>query len=1346
MKAQVFYFIIFLLCWFFILWGLNKLIVKKLSYDIDKRYLHFRLFLAGLIVSFIVGNAATSSYALLLVDKIINSRIITNILNRILPNRAFELLYMLLCILGLNLIYVLVFIVTITITRLAFTRKNSYIEYEHCFGAERLFHAPWYIVNKFYSEKNGKIVLKSNGFILGIWVKGMKVVPAALWIGEIILLYFSILWGSEAWNERVLLISKSTYLIPMVAFLLIEQLQLFLEAPEDSEVGTFGSVDIKAKMIGDISTLTYSYVTKLGDSNMLLYWETGKGKGGEQQGYSGNDVGNQQLSDCDHPGILAVIINQLRASGIHQNPNYQNAVISMLNGSNITVRDYFDGEFLIYLCAYLNHFLAQGKSVLFLCHKKEDVAAVKTALLHKMEQLNNLDNVWNIASMEELNPIDHFSALICTFEELINSNINSDYKKLTNDLFFTVVVDSNLFLQQNNIRLGMIFSKLNSINGIKQYAFIADEDDSAVTAKIQVFIKSSNKIESYNNDYRLPRTDIMIWKNESIYKPQLKLRIGQYLSPHLGTALPIALIAVKYDLPQINIVSHPSYGDSYFFGDARKGNSNDINKYLETSELETSEYNLKSIIRYSPSEAVSANDLKMLIIYDTDYNFFNALWRWMKYGGSAGTLIHVVSPFYMMREYFSANFRKRELLMSNNEFTAIIPKETATKHSRLAMLLTELADHGMTEYELMAISKKYNWSYSNVADILYDALLTVLPSNEVHNIYEHFRFEPYPHFSANPVGYVYDTTVKLKDDNVINKQKGQIALAKMSFTNHRIVELPVLGGNLLNYYLPDQLAVISGDFYTVTSVGDGIVYMSNAAPNDIPDYYPVSGFYLSDYHIIDPCTDFRLVDINVSEASAIRTIYGYASCSCGNDLFNHENYSFHKFSGKDKLGISMEANHVAILEINILRDTFSSTETAEKAISLLCVVLSGMFKTLFPNTWQNLFAIPGTSLNDNVPKHILDNTDDLSFNDAVRALIPAISIKYRQSDDPASEKERKEKRERFISLYIVEFSCVEYGMVQSIRENFSSILDKAYKYLSWYAASNNVTESEKTESDIMKGTYLHFGAPSYPEIFAPEDLLIALQKIMRNTEPAPVIEPEHVEYVPQLKDSKYYCSFCNKEILFAWQLSDGRCMCLHCHDHQKTQRDEIESLYRDTVAALERFYRGVEFRKDIHVRFQSADAIRKAAGGIDNGRIVGFYNHSKQQLWIEARGPSVAMTSTIIHELTHSWQHDNLPLKELKKSLPKATAQKQITLLLEGHAVYIEIEAMRERGERTYSERLEKKYLNRRDVYGYGYKFVSEYIKSKITQGSHVTPFVAMQELVNDVIGKKVVVPCPKDI
>ncbi len=1335
MKIRILYFLVFLFVWYLVFSGLNSLITRKLSYGIEKRYLHIRLIVAGVLFALITANAAISTYAILLVDRIINAPFLAPFLNMILPNRSYELIYIVLCNLGLNLVYAIALIIVFWITRIIFRRKYRYIEYRHCIGSERVVHWPWHIVNKFYKDENGKYTLTSQGFFTGIWVKGMKYVFALIWFAEFAVLYYSILWGSERWNEALLSVSKSVYLLPMLAFFLVEQVQLFLEGPETKEVGTFGTVSIKETMIGNMASLMYRYREIFSESGVLLYSERGRGSGIDRQGLDSNDLGNQQLNDCNEPGVLAVIANQLRESGVWQNPNYQNAIVSLLNGESINVRDSADGEIVIYLCAYLNFYLSQGYSAIVVCADKSETAAVKSAFETNRNSLKGIGSVWTICESDVISTLDHVGLLICTYEELITIDYQKQHEYLASDMFCAIIPNCISLLSHDKIRIETVFSRLKAFPKLSQYIFLSEENNESIRVKIRQYLPEKVSISYYSNDMRVAGTHIMIWKEESFYKPQQVIGIGNAGSPYLGTAFPLALVGARYDLPEINVVPYENRGDTYFFGSARQSNERDIMMYLETG-LE-----LNSIIRYSPTEAMRPHDLKMIIIYDTDFNFFNALWRWFKYAGHNGTIIHVVSPFYMMREYFAANFRRRSLLYSNNEYDALLPNNAVLKRTLLAAVLASLADVGMTEDELMNISKKYGWGYSDVAALLQDAILTVRTRKEFHNIYEHFQFEEEKYFDKNHSGFVHRVRIKLTDTYMIAQQKKQISLARMSFRDNEYTELSVLSGNLWNYYLPRQIVGFKNAYYTVESVDteNGIVHTSPAKPTSVPDYFVVCDYAFADWKLVDNCVDTPVLDCNICEATVSKAIYGYISTINGNNFSKDNHPGVNRLNDHDSEYKVITQKHVPVLELKLLREEFGQSaedrkSTADKAVRLLSVILNGIFRTLFPGTYQNIAAVPDLPIDGALIDHVMHHAFEYSPVEMIRASVPRVNSSEAERDD------------RFARIFIVEFSCVEYGMVKSFYDNITGILNKAYEYLDWYLASNRVSGSgEETDglTQMIKGRYLHYGMDTIPEIFAPEALHSVLRDVLGRTDSETVVEPDEPESVQASDHIKAVCSFCNREIVFAWQLSDGRCMCAHCHDHQKTQKDEIKRLFLETKSMLESHYH-IEFRKDINVRFQSADAIRKAAGGLDNGRIVGFYNHEKRQLWIEARGPSVAVESTIIHELTHGWQHDTLPIKELTATVSKAGGKKRVTLLLEGHAVYVEIEAMREKGETEYARRLENKYKTGTDVYSLGFQIVSEYFRGMENQGSHVNSFVKMQKMVDEIIGKEAEIKWPE--
>jgi hypothetical protein len=211
--------------------------------------------------------------------------------------------------------------------------------------------------------------------------------------------------------------------------------------------------------------------------------------------------------------------------------------------------------------------------------------------------------------------------------------------------------------------------------------------------------------------------------------------------------------------------------------------------------------------------------------------------------------------------------------------------------------------------------------------------------------------------------------------------------------------------------------------------------------------------------------------------------------------------------------------------------------------------------------------------------------------------------------------------------------------------------------------------------------------------------------------------------------------------MYPFAFSDGRKMCADCKDHQLTQQDEIRIMFHDTVQYLKKSYQ-ITLPDNLNVRFQSADAIRRAAGSVVGGRILGFYNAGNRHLWVESRGPRIAMQSTLIHELTHAWQHHNKEFNQrfqrVLRKFPRRERARIRLLLLEGHAVYMEIDAMRRMHEHDYAERMHGISMKRNDEYGEGYRTLRGYIDSLAQQGSHMTPFNAMTQLMQDILDGKV--------
>ena len=123
---KIVFFLLFLLACAGVFWSLDQ-IIRHMAYRKSQRYLHCRTIPAVLLVLLVVANVYTVAYPLDLLNRIINSPLLAYFFNLVLPNRSYQLVYMLLVLLGLNLAAMVLVIFCLSILRLIFLRSTEFL-------------------------------------------------------------------------------------------------------------------------------------------------------------------------------------------------------------------------------------------------------------------------------------------------------------------------------------------------------------------------------------------------------------------------------------------------------------------------------------------------------------------------------------------------------------------------------------------------------------------------------------------------------------------------------------------------------------------------------------------------------------------------------------------------------------------------------------------------------------------------------------------------------------------------------------------------------------------------------------------------------------------------------------------------------------------------------------------------------------------------------------------------------------------------------------------------------------------------------------------------------------------
>ena len=245
--------------------------------------------------------------------------------------------------------------------------------------------------------------------------------------------------------------------------------------------------------------------------------------------------------------------------------------------------------------------------------------------------------------------------------------------------------------------------------------------------------------------------------------------------------------------------------------------------------------------------------------------------------------------------------------------------------------------------------------------------------------------------------------------------------------------------------------------------------------------------------------------------------------------------------------------------------------------------------------------------------------------------------------------------------------------------------------------------------------YLTFGYGSEPEWLALHDLMAYLKEnrflesnLHRSRKKEDSFD-DGSDYDPTIP-GQHYCDFCGAllepgkyEIL-----KDGRERCTECgKDAIRTVR-QFRSLYFETIREMQDIF-GIQFPQKIRARMSNAKKVNegmtdyKPTPGWDT-RVLG--HASGNAIVVENGAPRWKMKSTLVHELTHVWQHNNWP----SDFNAKYKKDENATLIMEGMAVWTEVQYLLSMGEKDRSIRYKRGREHDSSVYGAGMKtFLQKY-------------------------------------
>lgn len=212
-------------------------------------------------------------------------------------------------------------------------------------------------------------------------------------------------------------------------------------------------------------------------------------------------------------------------------------------------------------------------------------------------------------------------------------------------------------------------------------------------------------------------------------------------------------------------------------------------------------------------------------------------------------------------------------------------------------------------------------------------------------------------------------------------------------------------------------------------------------------------------------------------------------------------------------------------------------------------------------------------------------------------------------------------------------------------------------------------------------------------------------------------------YNHRFEPGEHYCDFCGKKLEGTISvLKDGRERCAECKETAITKVRDFRKLYKKTHKRMEEIF-GIQIKSKIEIRITNAQEIAKETGDEFvptphyDGRVLGFaqrFSNGKTRLMLENGAPRLETEKTLVHELTHVWQYENMDCLWQPRDL----------VAIEGMAVWTEAQYLVCIGEEERAEAYVRYRSDENSEYGQGMReYIRKYPLHRGNTAKRGTPF-----------------------
>jgi len=799
--------------------------------------------------------------------------------------------------------------------------------------------------------------------------------------------------------------SPFALLFPIALALIFSEIHFFMNGiTEDEYEHTIGGAEVDARKLGRYFLMREILERILPDA--LLSAQTGF----ELQGRTTSEDYLKQLKESDIKSDR-ITADYFLISNRYMNtdPDLVKAVADIMRRQNTVIFNPFYRDLDIYITLPMSASLFAGRKCIVVTGRLSSKDDVCDWIVQMLSEYTHMPSLWRISELSSRE--EDCEVGILSFQDLYNSDIIKNNQKFLRDVDLVLMLEPSAILSTGQIALNILAGEMER-NSEKPVYIICDRIVGGLVDTVSHLLQTNFTEVAAAPVPRCIYTG-MAWASEGDYK---RRQMFGRQTKYLGNGVELSAIALKNQIPKTCWYSGrkmPLRDIRWIAGQYYPA----ICQYMNQTVSQTVLYEKMDFI---PDLWSRPQTKEQFAIVEDEFNNIFTMMRTFLNRGRDQSFVNIISDHYLLRDYMRYN--QRMFLSDPNVVPSLVSDYAKTERNILFRLLLTMTRRPVKEREVIDAFRLVGCAGEDGSDLLTERITRYTGVSSEIIAVERVDEE------------LDDLTTVIREQYSISEKDFQRSFATTLAKAYYILEEEEeetsyvdarFFGHVMQNVLPGQFVTYDGKYYIVRHMSpqSGVVLRRASGLMDGRKFYRQSRSYKVD--VLDGgLVNSRKIDqmtVSVVRSNITVDTDGYLEMSDLHDLSTAKRIDL----SDDPAAIYF---HRYYRNKNMLR--ISLPETSEKIRFTLSLLLTELFRTVFPDGYQYLCVTTPCA--------------DVEPAELKCIVSPIIGV----SDQEA--------------IYVIEDSDIDLGLIETVEKNLPRFMGILTDYLEWH--KEKIAQSEEKVS------------------------------------------------------------------------------------------------------------------------------------------------------------------------------------------------------------------------------------------------------------------------------------------